>query len=269
MKEKIGFIGAGNMSSTIIRGFVKEFKGINNFIYVSNRRNEKAEKLSNETNINFCHSNAEIAKNCNLIFLGIKPYIYEKVLKEIAPYLKKESLIISLAAGINMREVEGYFQHPSKVIRIMPNIPVTVGEGMIPLSTNDNISIKEKDLVVRLLRSIGKVDEVEESMIDSATTISGCSPAFIAMFVEALADGSVLSGMPRDKAYIYAAQTLIGTGKMLLENEIHPAELKDMVSSPKGVTIEGVRELEKGGFRNLLIETVKACEKRMKEINNE
>lgn len=266
MDKKIGFIGAGNMASNIIYGFVKKFQDINNSIYVSNRTNEKAKKLANETNINYCEDNIEIMENCNLIFLSVKPYIYDEVLKEISPYIKKETIIISLAAGITIDNIEKYFQHSTKIIRIMPNILVSVGEGMIALSSNKNVSKEETDLVINLLNSIGKVDKIEESMIDSATTISGCSPAFIAMFVEALADGSVLAGMPRDKAYTYAAQTLIGTGKMLLENEIHPGQIKDMVSSPKGVTIEGVKKLEEEGFRNILIETVKACEKRMKEI---
>src|SRR5699024_4539273 len=197
MAKKIGFIGAGNMASNIIYGFVKKFQDINNSIYVSNRTNEKAKKLANEININYCEDNIEIMENCNLIFLSVKPYIYDEVLKEISPYIKKETIIVSLAAGISIDNIERYFQHSTKIIRIMPNILVSVGEGMIALSSNKNVSKEETDLVINLLNSIGKVDKIEESMIDSATTISGCSPAFIAMFVEALADGSVLAGMPR------------------------------------------------------------------------
>ena len=268
MDKKIGFIGAGNMSSTIIGGLIKNFKGMNNLIYVTNRSKEKAERLCNEVNINFCNSNVDLAKTCDVIFLGIKPDMYGVVLKEIAPYVTDEKLIISLAAGVTTNNVEGYFKRPMKIIRIMPNIAVTVGEGMIALTANKNVAEEEIDLATNLLSSIGKVDKIEEYMIDAVTTISGCSPAFIALFVEALADGSVLQGMPRDKAYIYAAQTLIGTGKMMLEKEIHPGALKDIVSSPGGVTIEGVYALEKRGFRSILMEAVEACERKIKLLNS-
>lgn len=217
MDKKIGFIGAGNMSSTIISGFVKNFEDINKEIYVTNRSKAKAEKLCKEENINLCEDNIELAKKCDIVFLGIKPHIYPQVLKEISPYITKDKLIVSIAAGITTDNIGEYFKESRKIIRIMPNVAVSVGEGMIALSSNKNVSRQEKDFIINLLSSIGRVDEIEESMMDSVTTISGCSPAFIAMFVEALADGSVLKGMPRDKAYIYAAQTLIGTGKMMLE----------------------------------------------------
>lgn len=264
MREKIGFIGAGNMASTMIKGFINKFTGINQLLYLSNRTRKKARDLSKEVSINYCRDNIELAKTCDWIFLAIKPDMYKEVLEEISPYVGRESLIISLAAGVNIASIEKYFQDKVKVIRIMPNLPVAVNEGMISLSKNKSVLEEEKDLLLDLLTSIGKVDEIEESMIDSTTTISGSSPAFIAMFVEALADGSVLAGMPRDKAYTYAAQTLIGTGKMLLEEKIHPGQIKDMVSSPKGVTIEGVKKLEEEGFRNIIMETVKVCERKMK-----
>ena len=263
MDKKIGFIGAGNMSTTIIRGLIENFQGLNKQIYISNRSREKAESLSKEISINYCESNIDLVKTCDVIFLAIKPYVYESVLKEISTYISKDKLIISLAAGVTMDKVSSYFKDPIKLIRIMPNVAVNVGEGMIALSTNDNITVEERDFIVDLLSSVGRVDRIEENMMDAVTTISGCGPAFIAMFVEALADGSVLHGMPRDKAYIYAAQTLVGTGKMMLENGMHPGQIKDMVSSPKGITIEGVYALEKRGFRNILMETVEACYKKM------
>lgn len=267
MDRKIGFIGAGNMSSTIIEGLISSFDGINKKIHVTNRSREKVESLCNKLNINLCESNADLAKICDIIFLAIKPDMYGKVLKEIAPYVNDDTLIISLAAGITIDTVEGYFKRPMKVIRIMPNIAVTVGEGMIALSTNKSVTKEETDLAIKLLSSTGKVDKIDEYMIDAVTTISGCAPAFISMFVEALADGSVLQGMPRDKAYMYAAQTLVGTGKMMLEKEMHPGALKDIVSSPGGVTIEGVYTLEKRGFRSILMEAVEACERKTKLVS--
>lgn len=265
MDKKIGFIGSGNMSSTIISGLVENFEAINKSLYLSNRSREKAEKLCSKLDMNFIENNIDLVKTCDVIFLGIKPFIYDKVLSEISPYVTEDKLIVSLAAGVSMEDVAGYLNHPSKIIRIMPNVAVNVGEGMIALSSNDNVVSKETDFIINLLSSIALVDKIDESLMDAVTTISGCGPAFIAMFVEALADGSVLYGMPRDKAYIYAAQTLIGTGKMMLEKNIHPGQIKDMVSSPKGVTIEGVYALEKRGFRNILMETIEACNKKMEK----
>lgn len=264
MDKRIGFIGAGNMSSTIIGGLIKNFEDINDLIYVTNRSKAKAENLCNKLKINVCESNIDLAKTCDIIFLGVKPDMYGKILKEISPHLTDGKLIISLAAGINISNIEGYFKQPMKIIRIMPNIAVTVGEGMIALSSSKSVTTEETDLAITLLSSIGRVDKIEEYMMDAVTTISGCSPAFIALFVEALADGSVLQGMPRDKAYIYAAQTLIGTGKMMLEKEIHPGALKDLVSSPGGVTIEGIYSLEKSGFRSIIMEAVEACGQKIK-----
>ncbi|MDI9476011.1 MAG: pyrroline-5-carboxylate reductase [Natronincolaceae bacterium] len=264
MDKKIGFIGAGNMASTIINGLVNSFKDINNKIYVTDINKEKVEKLRDGLNINLCENNTELVKRCDIIFLAIKPNAYQSVLKEIKSYMNNEKLIISMMAGVTIDDIKQYFKQPVKIIRIMPNVGVTVNEGMIALNGGDNVTREEIDLAVELLSSIGRVDEIEEHLMDAVTNISGCSPAYIAMFVEALADGSVLRGMPRDKAYIYAAQTLIGTGKMILEKGIHPGELKDLVSSPAGVTIEGVYNLEKRGFRSIIMETMDICDKKMK-----
>lgn len=264
MDKKIGFIGAGNMASTIIDGLVNSFENIDNKIYVTDINREKVGKLCDRLNINSCENNIELVKECDIIFLAIKPNVYQSVLKEIKSHTNNEKLIISMMAGITIDGINQYFKQPVKIIRIMPNVGVTVNEGMIALSGGNNVGREEIDLAVELLSSIGRVDEIEEHLMDAVTNISGCSPAYIAMFVEALADGSVLRGMPRDKSYIYAAQTLIGTGKMILEKGIHPGELKDLVSSPAGVTIEGVYNLEKRGFRSIIMETMDICDKKMK-----
>lgn len=264
MNRTIGFIGAGNMASTIIDGLVNSFEDIKNKIYVTDRIREKVEKLCEKHKINLCEDNAELAKKSDIIFLAVKPNVYQSVLKEINYHINSEKLIISMMAGITIDDINQYFKQSTKIIRIMPNVGVTVNEGMIALSGGDNVGREEIDIAVELLSSIGRVDEIEEHLMDVVTGISGCGPAYIAMFVEALADGSVLRGMPRDKAYMYAAQTLIGTGKMILEKGIHPGELKDLVSSPAGVTIEGVYNLEKRGFRNIIMETMDICDKKMK-----
>ena len=252
------------MASTIIDGLVNSFEDIKNKIYVTDRIREKVEKLCEKHDINLCESNAELAKKCDIIFLAVKPNVHQSVLKEINSHINSEKLIISMMAGITTDDINQYFKQSTRIIRIMPNVGVTVNEGMIALSGGDNVGREEIDLAVELLSSIGRVDEIEEHLMDVVTGISGCGPAYIAMFVEALADGGVLRGMPRDKAYMYAAQTLIGTGKMILEKGIHPGELKDLVSSPAGVTIEGVYNLEKRGFRSIIMETMDICDKKMK-----
>ena len=264
MDKKIGFIGAGNMGSTIIDGLVNSFENINGKIYVTDRTGQKAEKLCEKHDINLCENNAKLVLECDVIFLAVKPEVHWSVLEEISSYISDEKLIISMMAGITIEDINQHFEQPVKIIRIMPNVGVTVNEGMIALSGGDNVGREEIDLAIELLSSIGRVDEIEEHLMDAVTAISGCSPAYIAMFVEALADGSVLRGMPRDKAYMYAAQTLIGTGKMILEKGIHPGKLKDLVSSPAGVTIEGVYNLEKRGFRSIIMETMDICDKKMK-----
>lgn len=266
MNKKIGFIGAGNMSSTIISGLIAHFNDIYSNIFVTNRSRGKGESLRNEFNVNFVDTNVELVQTSDIIILAVKPDIYDTVLNEIGPYINEDKLIISLAAGITISDVQKYFNQPQKVIRIMPNIAVTVGEGMIAMSGSPQVTEAELNLAMILLQSIGRVDVIDESMMDAVTGISGCSPAFIALFVEAMADGAVLQGMSREKSYQYAAQTLIGTGKLILEKNIHPGALKDLVTSPGGVTIEGVYILEKRGFRSIIMEALEACREKIKVL---
>lgn len=264
MDKKIGFIGAGNISSTIICGLIDGFNDIHSKIYVTNPSTEKGENLAIKYKINFVKGNIELAKTCDIIFLGVKPNVYKIVLNEIAPYINKDKLIISIAAAITIGDVQGYFNQPQRVLRIMPNIGVTVGEGMIPMSCSPQVSDSDLALIISLLQTIGRVDLIDEAMMNAVTIISGCSPAFIALFVEALADGGVLQGMPREKTYQYVAQTLVGTGKLILEKEIHPGSLKDLVTSPGGVAIEGVYSLESQGFRSIVIKSLEACKEKLK-----
>jgi ABC-type phosphate transport system ATPase subunit len=172
MDKKIGFIGAGNMASTIINGLVNSFKDINNKIYVTDINKEKVEKLRDGLNINLCENNTELVKRCDIIFLAIKPNAYQSVLKEIKSYMNNEKLIISMMAGVTIDDIKQYFKQPVKIIRIMPNVGVTVNEGMIALNGGDNVTREEIDLAVELLSSIGRVDEIEEHLMDAVTNIS-------------------------------------------------------------------------------------------------
>ncbi len=257
--KKIGFIGAGNMSATIIAGLVSRFEQINHCIFVTNRSREKLEALCKTYEVNLLKTNVELARECDIIILGVKPDIYGIVLREIAPFINGEQLIISIAPGITIDDLQGYFSKPKKIIRVMPNVGVSAGEGMLPMSISSHVTEEDATVVMELLTTIGRVDIIPESLMDAATCISGCSPAFMAQLVEAMADGGVLQGMPRSKAYEYVAQTLIGTGKLILEKNLHPGFLKDMVTSPGGVTIEGVYSLEKHGFRGIVMGALDAC----------
>ncbi|WP_026477422.1 pyrroline-5-carboxylate reductase [Alkaliphilus transvaalensis] len=266
MDKRIGFIGVGKMAQTIITGLVESFDGINELIFITNRTRSKGEIFSQEKRINLCDDNLALVNNSDVIFLSIKPDQYHGVLEEIKDFVRDDQIIVSMAAGIAIKDLENYFTSDKKILRIMPNVAVAVREGITVISQNKKVLDHELKLVVDLLNSIGKVDVIEEAMIDMVTTVSGCSPAFVAQFAEALADGAVLQGVPRDKAYQFAAQALLGTAKMLLELQLHPGELKDLVTSPGGVTVQGVATLEKLGFRGAVIEAMEACGRKIQEL---
>lgn len=256
MEQKIGFIGIGNMAQAILLGILKEKPQIKEQIYVTNRSPEKAKYFANQHGVRYCATNRELAKIADFIFLGVKPKNISEVLEEIKEEVTENKLVISMAAGISIEDLSGGLAKEAKLIRIMPNVNAKVQAGMIVLASNDKVEEKEREEVVGLLSACALVDFVDESYIDLATVISGAGPAFLALFAEAMADASVLAGLPRKKAYTYLAQTLLGTGKLLLEEGLHPAELKDMVCSPAGVTIKGVKSLEEQNFRYILMKAV-------------
>lgn len=266
MEKKIGFIGTGNIATTIIDGLISHFDGINQRIYVSNRGAQKGMAVAETYGVNYASNNIELVKCCDVIFLGVKPDVCPKVLKEISSYVDERKVLISVIAGVSLEEMQQYFSSPKKIIRTMPNVAVNVREGMIALCPSPLVTEEELEFAKTLFSSIGRADKVEEALLDTVTCISGCSPAFVALFVEAMADAAVLQGMPRDKAYQYAAQTLVGTGKLILEKKIHPGALKDMVTSPGGITIEGVYLLEKRNFRSTVMDALEACYHKIKDM---
>ena len=256
IKEKIAFIGTGNMAQAILMGIIDRMPDLKKQIYISNRTQQKAIDLAERYGLNFCPDNVSLAKTADLIFLAVKPFILPSVLQEISPYLTRKKILVSMAAGVSISEISELLSGENKIIRIMPNLCAGVRAGMTSLTANELVTGEEKQLVCSLLESCSLVDEIAEDLIPAATIVSGASPAYLAMAVEALADGIVRQGLSRDKAYLYLAQSLIGTGKLILDAKLHPAEIKDKVCSPKGVTIEGVAFLESAGFRDILIELV-------------
>lgn len=266
---KIGFIGTGNMGSSIIKGILSSKFEENENINIFDLDKDKVNNLVKEYGINAVNSEKELAKNCDIIVLSVKPHIIPVVLKNLSENVKKDTIILTIAAGISISVIENALGEDKKVVRTMPNTPAQVLSGMTAVTFNKNIENSEKEIIFKLLNSFGKSVEIEEKLMHAYTGISGSLPAYVYMFMEALADGGVLCGMPRNKAYEIVAQTVAGSAKMLLETGKHPGQLKDEVCSPAGTTIEAVRVLENGNFRGNVIEAVVACTEKSKEMAGE
>lgn len=266
---KIGFIGTGNMGSSIIKGILSSKFEKSENINIFDLDKEKVNNLVKEYGVNAVNSEKELAENCDIIILSVKPHIIPVVLKNLSGNVKKDTIILTIAAGISISVIENALGEDKKVVRTMPNTPAQVLSGMTAVTFNKNIENSEKEIIFKLLNSFGKSVEIEEKLMHAYTGISGSLPAYVYMFMEALADGGVLCGMPRNKAYEIVAQTVAGSAKMLLETGKHPGQLKDEVCSPAGTTIEAVRVLENGNFRGNVIEAVVACTEKSKEMAGE
>ena len=261
---KIGFIGMGNMGYAMLNGVLGEFAP--GQIIFTTPHKEKCEKISAQTGVKYAESNAECANNAKYIILAVKPQMYDVVLKNIENVITSEKVIISIAPGITIDSIKGKLGGSVRVVRAMPNTPALVGEGMSCVCGNAKCSSEDVDTVCRIFAGFGKTEIVEEDMIDVVVGVSGSSPAYVFMFIEAMADAAVSDGMPRAQAYRFAAQAVLGSAKMVLETGKHPGELKDMVCSPKGTTIEAVRVLEEKGLRSAVFEAMKACVKKGREV---
>jgi pyrroline-5-carboxylate reductase len=268
MNRKIGFIGCGNMAKAIIGGLVSSgIMRVEN-IYASNRSLPKLEEVKRKYEIQVTQDNTEVARQCDIVFLAVKPYQYASVIEEVKEFVHENAIIIMIAAGQTIEQNEQRFGKRMKMVRTMPNTPSLVGEGMTAVSTNDLVTTEEKQEVQAIFECFGKVEFIEEKLMDTASGVSGASPAYGYMFIEALADGAVLQGMPRKQAYTFAAQALLGAAKMVLETDLHPGELKDQVCSPGGATIEAVASLEESGFRSSVIKALNACVEKSKSMND-
>lgn len=268
MSKNLGFIGCGNMAKAMIGGIVTSKLYSKENVIVSNPSNPSLEYIKDKFGVITTNDNLKVAKFSDILILSIKPNKYKTVIDTIKDLIKENTIIISIAAGISIKTIEEYFDKEVKIIRTMPNTPAMVGEGMSSLCSNKNVNKDEVTLVEDIFRAFGKVEVVDENLMDVVTGVSGSSPAFVYMFIEALADGAVLEGLPRDKAYKMAAQAVLGSAKMVLETGKHPGQLKDEVCSPAGTTIESVYSLEKNDFRGSIIEAVKVCVEKAKAMGN-
>ena len=267
MKEKmIGFIGAGNMGSAMIGGICQSKLITPEQIIASSHTAATAEKIKNTYGILTTTSNTDVAKISDILFIAIKPYQFAAVLPAIADSLKKDCIIVSVAAGQSIASIEAYLGSHIKLVRAMPNTPALVGESMSALCSNQNVKTEELTYVKQLFECFGKAEIVPESMMDTVIGVSGSSPAYVYMFIEAMADAAVADGMPRAMAYKFAAQAVLGAAKMVLETGTHPGALKDAVCSPGGTTIEAVAALEAGGLRTTVIHAQRACVQKSKDM---
>ncbi len=256
---KIGFIGLGNMAKAMIGGMLAKEIAKPSDIIGSDKTQEITDAIATAYGIQTTTENKNAASCADVLILAVKPQFLGEVVTEIKEAVKEDALVISIAAGKKMEEIEALFGKKIKLVRVMPNTPALVGEGCSGVCRNQNITDAEMAVCMSLIGSFGQADEVPEKMMDAVTGVSGSSPAFVFLFIEALADGAVAAGMPRVQAYRFAAQTVMGSAKLMLESGKHPGELKDMVCSPAGTTIEGVRILEEKGFRGTVMDAVKAA----------
>ncbi len=258
---KYGFIGCGNMGSALAKALRKSTDSI-----LLSDPSASAKLLADTLNCQLV-TNEYAVRNCDRIFLAVKPQIMEAVLSPLQALLKeRKPVLITIAAGLEISKIEAFAGCHLPVIRIMPNTPVAVGKGTITYCTNDLVS---EDILRDFLEDMvhaGTMDRLPENLIDAASAIAGCGPAFMYMIIEALADGAVACGLPRKNAITYAASTMSGAAQMVLDSGVHPGALKDAVCSPAGSTIEGVRILEEGGLRGILMDCVVSAFKRSQEL---
>ncbi len=263
---KTGFIGFGNMASAMAGGMLKTRRLKPEEIMVSDKSEAALQRARTEFGVAATSDNCEVVRFADLLILAVKPNYLEGVLLEIAPGMDEKKLVVSLAPGKTIPWMEETFDRKVKLIRTMPNTPALVGEGMTALCPNALVKEDELKKVEELFHAFCKTAVISENLMDVATGVSGSSPAYVFMFIEALADAAVHEGMPRAQAYQFAAQGVLGSAKMVLETGRHPGELKDMVCSPGGTTIEAVRVLEEMGFRSAVMEAVLACVEKSRDM---
>lgn len=263
---KIGFIGCGNMATAMIRGILDSKKVTAQDVIASAKTEKTREKIKGELGIQAAKDNVDVVKFADVVFLAVKPIFYEEVICEVKDSVREDQLIVTIAPGKTLEWIQEKFGKTVKIVRSMPNTPAMVKEGMLGLCRNEWVTVDEMNMILKLCESFGKAEEVPERLMDTVVGVSGSSPAYVFLFIEALADAAVADGMPRAQAYKFAAQSVLGSAKMVLETGMHPAELKDMVCSPGGTTIEAVRVLEEKGMRSAVFEASKACVKKAKEM---
>jgi pyrroline-5-carboxylate reductase len=253
-----GFIGAGNMGYPLIKAASATF-GKEEVIF-TDVSIDRCQYVNKELSVSYLEDNIAVTKNCKYLVLAVKPQFFSQVLQQIKKTVSKDQIIISIAAGITIDTIKDALTEAMRVVRAMPNTPAMVNKGMTGISYSfDDYSVEEKTVIDRFFSSFGKYEVFDEKLMNAVVCANGSSPAYVYMFIEALADSVVALGIPRDKAYILAAQTVLGAAAMVLETGEHPGKLKDNVCSPGGTTIAAVKALEEHGLRNAIMKATDAC----------
>ena len=259
---KLGIIGCGNMGGAMLRQMLKAGLFQPEEVLVSDKNPNLRAQLKSELGVSVTFQNEEAAAAPKLL-LAVKPQFIQEVGKEIAGKVPPQTLVISIVAGNDLSMLQNLLKNEQQpIVRVMPNTPAMVGEGVLAACRNSFVNDPDWEFSMKLLSCMGLAQEVPENLMDAVTGLSGSAPAFAFLFLEALADAGVRAGLPRAMAQQFAAQVLAGSGKLALETGLHPGQLKDMVTSPAGTTIEGVAALEKNGFRSAVMEAVDAAVKR-------
>ncbi|MGD8834871.1 MAG: pyrroline-5-carboxylate reductase [Desulfobacteraceae bacterium] len=267
--KTIGFIGAGNMAETLLGGLINSKQSKAENIRCSDVRKSRLDELEKQYGIQTTTDNIALVKASEIIIYAVKPQIIADVFKETAGTLDMSKLIISIAAGVPMAAIESYFNKDLRLIRSMPNVCVAVNEGATAIAAGAHAKTEDVDVAMAIFNSVGRCIYLKENhLLDAVTGLSGSGPAYIFMIVDALSDAGVKMGLSREDARELSSQTVLGAAKMLLETNIHPGQLKDMVTSPGGTTIAGLHTLEKGGIRTALIDGVEAATLRSKELGD-
>lgn len=266
LKEKIGFIGGGKMAEALCRSLINIRLSEADRIIVSDVLPERCRLLSQETGIQTTQNNQDVASFADIIIFAVKPPMMNEILHDLRNSITQRHLAVSIAAGIPLRFIESRLQTGIRVIRVMPNTPCLVGLSATAFALGQHATHADGQLVSTLFNSVGKVFQLDEKYLDAVTGLSGSGPAYVYLFIEALSDGGVRMGLPRDVATTLAAQTVLGASKMVLETGQHPALLKDAVTSPGGTTIEGISTLEDCGFRAAVINAVEAATLKSKKL---
>jgi pyrroline-5-carboxylate reductase len=263
---KLGFLGAGKMATALAGGFVKAGLLARENIIAGDPYESARQAISQEAGVQTTASNLEVLKFARTLLLAVKPDQVPYVLAEVRPQFTPEHLLISIVAGVPTSRMEAGLPAGTRVIRVMPNTPALVGASASALAPGQAATPDDMQLAQRLFATVGIAFQVKEPLLDAVTGLSGSGPAYVFLLIEALSDGGVAAGLPRDVATKLAAQTLLGSAKLLLETGLHPGVLKDMVTSPGGTTIEGLHELEKGGVRGALINAVRAATQKSRQL---
>ncbi len=266
MSVTYGFIGCGNMGQAIIGGIISSGLAQPSDIIACDPMEANLSTVHKQYGIRTSKNNTDAAVS-DVLILSVKPYLYEVVIPAIRDAVSQDTIVVMIAAGQTIAVNEERFGKPVKLVRVMPNTPALVGEAMSAVTFTSMLTENDQTLVLDMLRSFGKAEVVPESMMDVVTAVSGSSPAYVDMFIEAMADGAVMYGMPRAQAYTFAAQAVLGSAKMILETGKHPGILKDNVCSPGGTTIAAVASLERSGLRAAVIDAIDACYNKSKEMS--